>query len=206
MPALFAYLIAVGLLLGGGYGALSWLAEPERPKVVAKVKPKPLPRYDVTSNETNGPDLSISSSNASSSSPESKQAGPGSNHQPPTTLAETRAEPDAQDAHARMVEDPQKNDRHDPLVASVDASSQPAKQPVNAVPPAPSHAQVASLAPATAAKTAKRPHPGQTGSHSEKQGLVLMTLRTIEFPDGRRVSRLIPYRRGERALPFQSDD
>jgi hypothetical protein len=25
MPALFAYLIAVALLLGGGYGALNWL-------------------------------------------------------------------------------------------------------------------------------------------------------------------------------------
>jgi hypothetical protein len=29
MPALLAYLIAVGLLLGGGYIALSWLAAPE---------------------------------------------------------------------------------------------------------------------------------------------------------------------------------
>jgi hypothetical protein len=45
MPALFAYLIAVGLLLGGGYGALSWLAAPEPVKVVAKPRPKP-PRYE----------------------------------------------------------------------------------------------------------------------------------------------------------------
>jgi hypothetical protein len=41
MPALFAYLIAVGLLLGGGYGALSWLAAAEPIKVVAKAKSKP---------------------------------------------------------------------------------------------------------------------------------------------------------------------
>jgi hypothetical protein len=33
-----------------------------------------------------------------------------------------------------------------------------------------------------------------------------MTLRTIEFPDGRRVTQLIPYRSGGRVLAFQPDD
>jgi hypothetical protein len=37
-----------------------------------------------------------------------------------------------------------------------------------------------------------------------------MTLRTIEFPDGRRVTQLIPYRNtyrnGERALAFEPDE
>jgi hypothetical protein len=41
-----------------------------------------------------------------------------------------------------------------------------------------------------------------------------MTLRTIEFPDGRRVTRLIPYReadrvpyrQADRALAFDADD
>jgi hypothetical protein len=33
-----------------------------------------------------------------------------------------------------------------------------------------------------------------------------MTLRTIEFPDGRRVTQLIPYRNGERAPAFQPDE
>ena len=45
MPALFAYLIAVTLLLGGGYGALNWLATPEPVKVVAKATPKPPPPH-----------------------------------------------------------------------------------------------------------------------------------------------------------------
>jgi hypothetical protein len=36
MPALFAYLLAIGLLLGGGYGALTWLAAPEPVKIAAK--------------------------------------------------------------------------------------------------------------------------------------------------------------------------
>src|SRR6267154_1487329 len=49
MPALFAYLLAVGLLLGGGYGALSWLAAPEPVKVVVKAKPKPPPPEEANS-------------------------------------------------------------------------------------------------------------------------------------------------------------
>src|ERR1700716_2847696 len=49
MPALFAYLVAVGLLLGGGYGALSWLAAPEPVKVAGKTKPKPPPHYETNS-------------------------------------------------------------------------------------------------------------------------------------------------------------
>jgi hypothetical protein len=43
MPALFAYLVAIGLLLGGGYGALTWLAAPEPLRVVTKA-PKQAPR------------------------------------------------------------------------------------------------------------------------------------------------------------------
>src|ERR1700674_446208 len=39
MPALFAYLIALGLLFGAGYGAMNWLAEPPV-KVAAKAKSK----------------------------------------------------------------------------------------------------------------------------------------------------------------------
>ena len=59
MPALFAYLIALGLLLGGGYGALSWLAAPEPVKVVAKAKskpPSPPHRADTISGEISPPE------------------------------------------------------------------------------------------------------------------------------------------------------
>jgi hypothetical protein len=33
-----------------------------------------------------------------------------------------------------------------------------------------------------------------------------MTLRTIEFADGRRVTRLVPYRGPERALAYEPDE
>ena len=42
MPALLAYLVALGLLLGGGFGALTWLAAPEPLRVVTKARPKPV--------------------------------------------------------------------------------------------------------------------------------------------------------------------
>jgi hypothetical protein len=42
-------------------------------------------------------------------------------------------------------------------------------------------------------------------AHSEKPALALMTLRTIAFPDGRRITQLIPYRNGEPALEFPPD-
>jgi hypothetical protein len=67
---------------------------------------------------------------------------------------------------------------------------------------------VASVAPA--ARALKPPSHRQAGSHSEKpaerRALALMTLRTIEFADGHRVSRLIPYRSPERALAFEPNE
>ena len=63
MPALFAYLIAVALLLGGGYGALNWLTTPEPVKVVATATPKPpAPHYadnaSPVSTQANAPQVS----------------------------------------------------------------------------------------------------------------------------------------------------
>src|SRR6202022_3906610 len=83
---------------------------------------------------------------------------------------------------------------------------QEVRQPALAVSPA-NNAQLAtSTAPATTARPVKRPHPRQASNRSEKSALALMTLRTIEFPDGRRVTQLIPYRYRERALAFQPDE
>jgi hypothetical protein len=71
------------------------------------------------------------------------------------------------------------------------------KQPAEAAPP-----------PATsvaAAAKPKRPHSRQASRPPEKRALALMTLRTIEFPDGRRVTQLIPYRDDRRAMAFDPD-
>jgi hypothetical protein len=63
-----------------------------------------------------------------------------------------------------------------------------------------SQTTAASTAPAAAPKTVKlkRPHQQRLASRSEKPALALMTLRTIEFPDGHRITQLLPYRDSDR--------
>ncbi len=228
MPALFAYLIAVGLLVGGGYGALSWLAAPEPVKVVAKAKPKPPPAHyadDAGStpaqarpsndgaseaskpglagkSEVNGADQAKVASTdkaVSSGQPLSASAKP----EPPAGAnarnANAQASGPAADQQARSV--------HAGIPQA--ASGQEAGQKADDAPPAEARqgdavpareekqSAVAAVAPATAAKTARRPNVRQASRRSEKRRLDVMTLRTIELPDGRRMTQLIPYRAGD---------
>src|ERR1700744_237199 len=95
MPALFAYLIAVGLLLGGGYGALSWLAAPEPVKVVAKAKPIPRRHFDEASQDrASEPSTQEAQQKPQTASPEttgqSDQIAVGSNQAPVAPPAEAR--------------------------------------------------------------------------------------------------------------------
>jgi hypothetical protein len=218
MPALFAYLIAVGLLLGSGYGALSWLASPEPVKVAAKAKPKsppPPPHYSeesapasaqVTPQETGRADASAPVAN------ESEQAKTASNalgalpepNQPAAANGSAApAEAPARDLQLRTAD--AESPAADTKPGIKPAETQPA-QPAASVSPI-SARSAASNASSAAAKTIKRAHPQrQANRYPDKRGLALMTLRTIEFPDGRRVTQLIPYRGGERALAFQPDE
>jgi hypothetical protein len=193
MPALFAYLIALGLLLGGGYGALTWLAAPEPVKVVAKARPTPRPHFDEASRET-------------ASEPSGQQAEPTAQKTSPTVAppAEASTAPTEQSAQAEApvpAPVPQNPAVNAPAVNAEVASAQagpPAEQPQPAQ--AASIGNQAAGAPAAAAKTVKpkRPHQQRLASRSEKPALALMTLRTIEFPDGHRVTQLVPYRDGDR--------
>jgi hypothetical protein len=204
MPALFAYLIAVGLLLGGGYGALNWLAAPEPVKIVAKAKPKPPPHHEASSEAT-------SFATSSSAINDGDQVASGSNH--PSSSAQIEASVAASEQGAQ----PQSSGPSQAQqggAANAEVSSAEAKQEVR--PPVPAVSPVlannarpavsAAAFPATAARPVKRSHPRQASRRSERSTLALMTLRTIEFADGRRVTQLIPYRNGERALAFPPDE
>ena len=197
MPALFAYLIAVGIFLWGGYGALSWLAAPEPVKVVTKAKPKPPPLYEASSEATSFETSSLASDHAVS----------GSNDPPPSARSEASGVASEQGAQAQ-TSGPLQAQQSRAATAGVSPPKveQEIRQPALAVSPA-NNAQLAtSTASATTAGPVKRPHPRQASNRSEKSALALMTLRTIEFPDGRRVTQLIPYRNGARALAFQPDE
>jgi hypothetical protein len=206
LPALFAYLIAVCLLLGGGYGALSWLAAPEPVKVEVKVKPRP-PKHDEAGVEANSPAGPVASTAdaASSSAGDSDQAAAVSNGQGPSGQSGPGT-----GAMGAQVSEPAGDQQN----RSAEASPTDAKQEVRrtgqaASPISPSNQQT-TVATAPARNPVKRPHLRQAVSHSEKpaekRGLAVMTLRTIEFADGRRVTRLIPYRSPERALAFDPDE
>jgi hypothetical protein len=216
---LFAYLVAVGLLLGGGYGALSWLAAPEPVKMAARAKPAPHreARPETTSR-------AAEDSGASSVSPsESAEAAENSNEVPPSPPAETTAAAPEQSAKTEETsgaaltqqEQTQQEQAHQDRAANAEAPQADVKQSAEAAPPvqavlapSPGNQQTAAATvPATAAKTVRRPHQRQAGGRLEKPApLALMTLRTIEYPDGRRVTQLIPYRSPDRALAVGPDD
>jgi hypothetical protein len=248
MPALLSYLIAVTLLLGGGYGALNWLATPEPVKVAAKTAPKPSPPHytdnskpdstnaqspQVTPPEPGKPEFSGNDQakvTANGKAVDGKAVGSdpppaASSPQPEPPVAASQQEAEAvvsepdRAAKAGMPEaasdqgGKQQHAEAPPAEAKQDdrapARHEEQKQSVPAV--TPDNGQtVASLAPV--ARTAKRPHVRQANRDFEKRSLEVMTLRTIELPDGRRISRLLPYRDGDRhryddpALAFSPDE
>ena len=212
MPALFAYLIALGLLFGAGYGAMNWLAEPPV-KVAAKAKSKsksqpsyqqaPSSSYQAPSQEIAEASPPASKSDqgsvtptannhdAASASKDQKipsQAQPSLATDDPAmqpAIASPAAGNEIRSANAEMPSDDGRRKAEQAIKPSVAADS-PRSQPSSAA-----------SAPAALDRPSKRPHSRQAGSHVEKRKLVAMTLRTIEFPDGRRITQLIPLGGGD---------
>ena len=212
MPALFAYMIAVGLLLGGGYGALNWLAAPEPVKVAARVKTKP-PQHVDTAAET---PLAATSSNPTATSDkaalDSDKAVTVSNDQPPSAAPAVDAPsiPPAEDTSAAVQETIRSAHAEAPVEPQPPAQSVASLPSAAETPPPRAAAKRAVSAPSAAAtRTVRRSHVRQASRQPErpaaKRRLALMILRTIQYPDGRRVSQLLPYRGGGRALAFAPD-
>jgi len=210
MPALFAYLIAVGLLLGGGYGALSWLAAPEPVKVVARAKPRP---HSEANRDTGpvvpSPAQTMNNGSAAVAASVSDKPASSSNNPPSTgseaTAASIQALPEASspaaDPHLRAAQDvgPVQYKPQAELVEHRSAHAMGVPPVSSDTPP-----MASSSSSAPGAKTLKRSLLREASRpperHAEKRRLMLMTLRTIQYPDGRRVSRLLPYRGSRQAL------
>jgi hypothetical protein len=209
MPALFAYLIALCLLFGAGYGALNWLTEPPV-KMAAKLKSRSQPSYQVRPQQVAEASPQASKSDDSSVAPKSSandyemasssrdqqippQAQPSvamdDRATQPATATPAAAGNEIRSANAEMLSDEAKPRRAEPSVKPAVPADPPTSQQSNAAP-----------APAAIDRPSKRSHSRQAGSHAEKRKLVAMTLRTIEFPDGRRITQLIPLGGGD-SLP-----
>jgi hypothetical protein len=212
MPALFAYLISLCLLLGAGAGALNWLAAPEPMRVAAKAGPKsklsspPAPARSEESAAASLPATSMAvPAPEPSSSADIDKAAAASIDPPASREAGTRTatvDRDAQPEGVTPSSDPQARSAH----AEIPADE--AKPVEKAVVPAKPAARVLAASASSTADNAARPSKRhrQASNRPEKRRLELMTLRTIQFDDGRRVTQLIPYRGRERALAFGDDD
>ena len=210
MPALFAYLLAVGVLLGGGYGALSWLVAPEPVKVAAKAKPRVhyVPSSEARAPEVSSPaikdnDLPAATSNAQLSSV--SEAGLAASEQgAKTEVLGPAPDKKTRSANAEAFSDEAQPHAGASLVEGKQGDEQPARATLQG---SSGNAQSGgSAAFAAVAKKVTPPPPRRANKRSGKGALALMTLRTIEYPDGRRVIRLIPYRAGESALAFRSGE
>lgn len=175
MPALFAYFIAVGLLLGGGYGALSWLATPQPVKVVAKTNPPPMQA------------AAVAAPTAAQVSRPTQVVDP--------VPAEAKPAP-AQHGAVAEAKQPGQEYKEEPRQERKQESKQGQGAPAIAT---------NSNAASTSIAKPKRPSHRQASRPAEKRPLALMTLRTIEFPDGRRATMLIPYRDNRRAMALDPE-
>jgi hypothetical protein len=235
MPALFAYLIALGLLFGTGYGALNWLAQPEPVKVAAKAKPKsksppyqapsqevaeatpPASKSDDSSpaskpsvNDHDGASLSIDRQTPPQAQPSAAAAQPSeAAAQPSAAAADKQATPPEATAPAPAIRSANAEISSEEAKRSSDETRRSAelsiKPAVRADQPRTSQTRTSQTdvtsAPEANDRTPKRSHSRQAGSHGERRALAVMTLRTIEFPDGRRITQLIPLGGGE---PFSA--
>ncbi len=202
MPALLTYLIALCFLIGGGYGALNWLAAPDLPAVAARASPKtksmsPPPSVPETSTPQNSLPASQDtvSSAESYSFPDVEEAGVSS--------IDASARHEVATHFARVERDVEPGGRQLGISSAevLPDKVNPNETDVRAVR---SVARTSSL-PADIASNRQRPHRRQAGDGPAKRKLALMTLRTIQFADGRRLTQLIPYRERGRALAFGAE-
>lgn len=199
MPGLFAYLIAVGLLLGGGYGTLNWLAAPEPVKVEAKTKWKPAPlKRDADNSVAAAPDATppsqseasaavgkdnsvTAASNDRAAVASNEQAPAVSSDQAPSPRPEAGAAANRQGVQAEIPVPAQ-----DQPTSSANAEASPAeakqehqqkdKQPARAEESGGTQTAEVDVPAAAAVKMAKRPHARQASRHSGKHPLTLMNL------------------------------
>jgi hypothetical protein len=195
MPALFAYLVALCLLLSGGYGALNWLSQPEQVKVAAKAHPKPKLSLSYEAEPPTSSSAQDDDSNDPRSSNRASLSGVGAHAgaQPVNEIAGPPSVQQSRSANATVPSDDSKPSEKDVKQSARVGSTSNLRA-------------VAISVPSTVAKPWKRNVIRQASNRSEKRALTLMTLRTIVFPDGRRTTQLLPYRGSERALAFQLGD
>ena len=261
MAALFGYLLAISVALGGGYAGLRWLAAPDSStgqhssasaKLPNKGKKQPeKPDSEVTrmTEAESGPkdrDKTEATASTAPSGASNKAAPETSRNETGVSEVSPRAPPQKNDdeptggctpigltASGQLVFPMQcqaflernrgPEDSQVPVSTNPPKSAAPPKER-QAAEPAPAAAQIAGLnregsstteanakaedfSPSGEAKPGKENSEpdvvkgkkvGKRNMHSSSSKPVMMILRTVEFPDGRREERLLPMNRSRR--------
>jgi hypothetical protein len=234
MPILFGYLVALAVLLGGGYAGLHWLASPDAVSTHQRAGEKPTARNAARKFEkSDKPELDRAEATAVPDAADdgSKIATSAS----ATPAIEAPREPDHQanetaaiskpgDSTPRAVNDSAPAGRNDD-VASTNGTSNlnPQPEPRQGTPAEPARvgsrdAKQKDDAPIKAGAATPKPseamsepgsrqrRPDKRHARSSHSGLVMMYLRTIEFPDGHREQQLLPIRRSRRMAVEAEDE
>jgi hypothetical protein len=193
---------------------MNWLAAPEPVSAAAKARPKAKsPSPQVPAEETSEASLPATTLDTTAAVEPSSSAEAGntasSSTERPALPAETgvaTADPGTRPESVSPSPEQEKVRMAHAEVSSDEA--RPMEETAARVPNA-----VSASATATASSTsdnnarpAKRPHRRQASNRPEKRKLVLMTLRTIQYADGRQATQLVPYRGRERVLAFGTDE
>jgi hypothetical protein len=252
MPVLFGYLVALMLLLGGGYAGLQWLASPDAIITHQRIGEKPIARNLPKKTELKT-ELK-SESNAGGATAVPGEADAGSRNETTVGAATAMEAPHQADHQGNATAanakpgDPAPSDnnsanagRKDEVATTSGISNQNPVPELRPGKPAAASAEVGQDAEhkdvAKHTDAAEHKHdaqhkdaaelgdiartPRQSEARSEpavkprkqdrryarssRSRLVMMYLRTIEFPDGHQEQQLLPIRRS-RVIPIEAED
>lgn len=227
MAMLLGYLVALSVLLGGGYLGAQWLGTPDQPQVRSARVESRLGRVAIgaSSAVSDAPSVPVSSPSTNEVAANEVAANDAIAANDPAAANDAAAanvpaimpRPDPRNAQARLRDDaPANTAAQDATSATVGAAATATAEtridPVPIQPAASPETTVAAarVAQAEDAKPAVKPDRPRAAARKKlarnktARPLVMMTLRTIEYPDGRRVTRLIPLR-AQQAYAWQFD-
>lgn len=174
------------LLVGGGYGGLHWLAAPEDEKSASE-KSRPVQKLAPMALRNGAVVDSAVIQTPGEPQPSSVSVEPTLSEKDLVNNRSAVALKDQDSSSGVEESSALKVDRNTEVATAV-------REP----------AAVAPIVPTAREGALRSPRSISKGGRAGKRKLAVMTLRTIQFSDGRQVTQLLPYRTRDRA-PFRGD-
>lgn len=194
MPALLAYFVSLVVFIGTGYGAVQWLTAPEAVRTVTvakKAAPKAhRPAIDRPANESDAADIQTAIKSQGEATP-----------------ADIRTDAVASDVSEERARTPETDIALNALAYTPPVSgskSSPSAAPAARSIKATSEPEAISRS-ETRTRLKREAAPREHKTRQASRAPQLMTLRTIEFADGHRETRLLPYRGHREVFAMERD-